>query len=882
MFLLGEMDFPPILGNIPMTESPYQIKRYLKENGFRYSFPNKETLYHYILDLTRYYQIPWRKDQYEILQFFFQNKDWKEIIVQAIFGGGKTTMIIAILFHLLLTRQVQPSDIFICAFNCAIKNELIKKTKIVGKCNIRTFDSFIYLLCKELEYENLKQLNFETKRKFVFENLESILPNKDIKYVFIDESQDLEKNCYFILKKYFVNAKFLFVGDIFQSIQKEPRDSLLWFLLNHSVSNIHIFNMYDTPRVPRTILKELKTTLYQYYPEFQTSINHWTSSSLIKKQCYIKWKKFSNYKEIFQNILKKLKDWKHCETMILTFSSAITVRGSLGDVSRFRRFFNQHQIPINSNHKKMLDDRLFLTTANSSKGLERKNIIAVLTFPLEMAFANFSDDLVMNLITVALSRTKENIIFYVPNHCDRFSNVLNHFIKCPKPSTEISSPLNSSNKKMVQSNQETHSYTHNYENPVEILELEHSITEVLRQNILSFETREKLLSFCKIYDIKNIENCKILNHIQTEEECTLIGLLFESLILSLYLNRFSSFHLEEKKHHILFQNYFKLIDKDLKQYKKYIQQHPITNESIRLQGCYLYSKLHLLIYHKIQVELSVKTLEIVLQKWISLIPTIRMYQLNLSEDYHLESQQNVSMPFLNGIMDACGTPVDKSKPLIIYEIKASRSSEWQKLATLQSILYGILSAKDYFSIHLLNVLHSKFLSINVSLKKNLMNLRNLIFQDILTWNLNCFLSKNVKKENNWFLYPHISDYLFIEQDSDIICLCYVISPTKIRMDILDENISQTLSEKISIYQKSYNVQHICSFSSPSYPSIYKETNYINSLLSHYTPSKLDVTKCYNRMAIQMTGLVCQPQLFDFKSFKNISSNNNYLNTSSNQ
>ena len=59
-------------------------------------------------------------------------------------------------------------------------------------------------------------------------------------------------------------------------------------------------------------------------------------------------------------------------------------------------------------------NKLFLSTANSSKGLERDYVLCVLTFPLELAFMNFSNDIVLNLITVALTRAKKKVVFYIP------------------------------------------------------------------------------------------------------------------------------------------------------------------------------------------------------------------------------------------------------------------------------------------------------------------------------------------------------------------------------------------------------------------------------------------------------------------------------------
>jgi len=84
--------------------------------------------------------------------------------------------------------------------------------------------------------------------------------------------------------------------------------------------------------------------------------------------------------------------------MILTFSSAITVSGAMGDLARVRKFLGENGFDVNTNHKKLDEDKYFLTTSNSSKGLERDYVIIFLTFPLEKAFFHLSDDVVLNLM----------------------------------------------------------------------------------------------------------------------------------------------------------------------------------------------------------------------------------------------------------------------------------------------------------------------------------------------------------------------------------------------------------------------------------------------------------------------------------------------------
>ena len=123
---------------------------------------------------------------------------------------------------------------------------------------------------------------------------------------------------------------------------------------------------------------------------------------------------YFTYGDVFRKMENFVNYYGKENSMILVFSSAITVRGKLGDVSRVRRYFQEKKIPVNSNHKLMKDDSLFISTVNSSKGLERDNVFCFLTFPLELAFANFSNDILMNLLTVAMSRCKKSIHFCLP------------------------------------------------------------------------------------------------------------------------------------------------------------------------------------------------------------------------------------------------------------------------------------------------------------------------------------------------------------------------------------------------------------------------------------------------------------------------------------
>jgi len=843
-----------------MERTRQEYKDWFRERGLKTSFPNKTEMIHFGKRLTWGTLIPWRKEQKRILKAF-QRDDWNELVIQAIFGGGKTTMMLALVYDLILHQRCKQSEIFICAFNCAIKNEIKKKTKLIGNIDIRTYDSLVYQLCAEMDFPNLKALNFDTKRRFVVEHLDQIQREERIRYVFVDEAQDLEISCLSILKTRFSNAKFMMVGDNFQSIQKEPRESMLWSLLQEPIPlDRKVFKMTETPRVPQGILEEIQGALKLYYPEFSNDIQHWTSSNSVP--CHIEWKPFDQYSTMYKDILHLLQHrFLPAETMILTFSSAVTVRGTLGDVARFRRMFQRHGIQVNVNHKQMKDDCLFLTTSNSSKGLERRHVIAILTFPLELAFSNFSDDLVMNLITVASSRTKESLIFYVPSFQDRFSKVLNFFTQCPRPLKMSTFPKAPTRKSSP--------FLYNASDPFEMLLKEHSVTELLRQSILSFELRQDLLGYIRHRSNFPLPNDSSIFTWQTEEDCAFIGILFETLLLTSWTHQWPSFSLEEFRLHEIFQGQWTTLVKIHGLYGQFQKNHPSpsSKEEIRFQGCCQYAQLHLFAYHKILID-DWTPYQSLLGFWIkSRLSFMASYSMPASKS--LKTQSNVSMPFVKGIIDAV---VETETVFDILEIKASRSLQWRNQALLQAILYGILSAKSVFKIHLINVFAKQTWTYSLFLQKDLMKLRTRIIQEILNWNLNCFLSKNRMSS------LHLSNLCLMDGRKDPltqqwteISFLYFLSDTKARLHIWtrsdesDESPLLSFQSSLSTYQSYYPFKSLYVCPECELPSTMEwrrlERPSLEELLQRYPNQSMDWTRSYHTLVFYTTSLYFHPTQF---------------------
>jgi len=811
MMTSDRMEIPQVFQEATTTKaSMTACKNVLQQYGLTHSFRRRADMDGFFDRLRWPYEMPWRDEQRECLERF-GDPGWDELIVQAIFGGGKTTMMLAMVQHLVLTGMLQGEGIQVCAFNVCIKNEVKKKLRFLGKkFRIQTFDSIIYGLCDELGYDNLRALDFDGKRKYVRQHLSRVEPLEEVAYLFVDEAQDLEKHAYDIFRKRFPRARRIFVGDVFQSIQKEPRESMLWYMLRRAEDpRVIRYSMTDTPRVPRSVLDEVKGALQEYYPEFSSTIEKWTSSSLMTAHVPISWHAFDSYKQVYEDMLAFIREKGPENVMVLTFSSAITVRGVLGDVSRVRQFLTQSGVPVNSNHKRMKDDRLFLSTANSSKGLERDHVFGFLTFPLELAFANFSDDLVVNLTTVALSRCKKSVSMYVPRFKDRFSKVLTLYRSCPAP---VVKPVPATGGKRAKTCTDA-VFDDRHGNKREMLEKEHSITEALRLSILSFSTRTLLKSYAKRYQATAIPQENMHRIPVSEEDSTFCGIVFETLTLCAWKNKWPHNASTDGTfaHHDIFQAFQSRILAMRNEFMTFCRRHPVPstlNPQQLVQGACLYGKLHLACFQKVFWKHGPDLIDRITRHWCRIRGVIVSLQPSHAQLETLRVQHNLAMPFLNGIADAVLLPPKGSAALLeVFEIKASKSSDWQENAFLQSILYGICLGKTLFRLHLVNVFSKESYSYSVNLGKDFFMVRDAVVADVQQWNLNCFLSKNVTHHDPQKKTLHIQGTFFIDgrlggtgtTDKNRYFLSEVVSPTKTCMHPLT-NLEEELPQKIKDFE----------------------------------------------------------------------------------
>jgi hypothetical protein len=785
---------------------------YLKSRQLKSSFRRKEDLLQYISDIQWAEKFPWREEQQKVIDCFLRLKPPSIIGIQGLFGCGKTTLLLGMLNIGYWKDMFTMSEICFCAFNVCIKNEIKKKIKKWGckeLVHVRTFDSLIYEICQYYEYPNMKQPNYNGKRMFIYDicvKKEKKIYDKyfNIKYLFVDESQDLEKQAFQVFKTFFPNAVIIFVGDIFQSVQKEPRESLLWYISQDLQKSIHYFYMKDTPRVPFSILCDIKKALTQYYPEYSKQISDWKSSSPFLEN-KIEWISFKSYKELYEKMFEFLEMYPPEKSMVLTFSSCITVRGALGDLSRIRRIIQQKGYPINLNYKSMKDDCLFLSTANSSKGLERDYVFVMSTFPLEKAFLNFSNDLTTNLVTVALSRSKNKVIVCVPTISEKFSNAFYAYEKCPLPLNITSIP---SNDQM---------------SLIDYIYLEHSTTELLRQNIIQYHTRILFKSFVKKQIKQNISNDEIIqlpkDILKSEEERCFVGVCIEVLITSVWTNKYPNIpdisEIESNPYYIHCISKIKSLRKFYIQLKK--QNNKCSSNTFPFfQTLFVYTELFIAINHKIFFYFNAQQKQSLFMFWQKYRKDV--YKFQPPKDKKFEIQKNVRMPLITGIVD--GLSFNQQKHF--YEIKASIANDWSDNAFIQAFIYAIMLGQSWFHIHLINLFKNKSIQY-VNYIDNVMNVRNLLMYDVLLWNINSYLAKTLIAPTS-----KIEKYMFVHYEmnqdklKEIVVFSF-FSPTRIYISFHDENNSiQAFHDFIHIFD--INNIILCHLSNPlelKYPSIKK-------------------------------------------------------------
>ena len=797
---------------IPTTSTKKDLVAFLKSRHLKSSFRRKEDLLQFLHSIRWSLGFPWRDEQRQVIDCFekLSLKDAKGgvIGVQGLFGCGKTTLLLGMLNRGYWRDMFRMDEVCFCAFNVCIKEEIRRKVASWGckdKVMVRTFDSLIYECCRYYGYPYLKLPNYKGKRLFVYKKCDEwrmaeahgstekvAMPRYDafdhIKYLFVDECQDLERQSFDVFRTFFPNACIVFVGDIFQSVQKEPRESLLWYISQTMRSHVHYFYMKDTPRVPVNVLTEIQGALRHSYPEYASQIMDWQSTNA-HTNTDIEWLAFENYKDLYDKMFAFVESHPYHQSMILTFSSCITVRGSLGDLARVRRILEQKGYPVNKNYKSMDKDALFLSTANSSKGLERDYVFILSTFPLEKAFINFSNDLTTNLVTVALSRAKKKVVMCIPKDTSKFSTALYAYGSCPRPSMlfERASTTTKDGKKGAK-----HSHMNIPTEQMTMEEyfcMEHNVTELLRQNILQYETRMLFKSFVK----KRIETklCRSESDpsipipkscLLSEEERSFVGVCLEVLMTTTWKRAFPNTpHISDIEQNPYYHHCISKIRTLRNEYQQLRARHAHSppDSFPFFKTLFLYTELHIAIHHKMFFFFNVSQRQDLFRYWKAYRPIVQHHRPPPQKTF--TPQSNVKMPLITGIADAILNDQRKH----VYEIKASVKNDWKEDAFVQAFCYGIMLGQKWFHIQLMNLFKESKVEYVVYMD-NVRHVRQRLLYDVMIWNASSYLAKNLCVQSS---SQQIEDYLFVHAEWDVlqnriqeIVVIRMLSPSRIHLE----------------------------------------------------------------------------------------------------
>lgn len=452
----------------------------------------------------------------------------------------------------------------------------------------------------------------------------------------------------------------------------------------------------------------------------------------------------------------------------------------MGDLSRFRQFLLKNNFVVNKNYKSMDPDKLFLSTVNSSKGLERPFVFIALTFPLELAFANFSNDLVVNLISVGLSRCKRNATFCVPIYSDRFSEVLRLYPQCPKPDETVVS-----NKKHVKGEDTIE----------EILHRPHSTTEILRQGILSFPTRDLLRSCAKYIGTNPFpQGERVKWSMRNEEEASFMGILYEVLITSTWTQKWPELDVKgmtEIVNNPMYQHCRSNLDKKFHQLTKLFHQPYSGNFNV----LYDYTEFHILLSQKIRVQIAPPRKEEMKSVWNRLRPDI----ITLRPTYPIKNAQvNLNRTLATGIADMiCKHGNDDD--VVLYEIKTCSTSHWKEEAFTQASLYMSMTRNKHGIIRLLNPFRRELYEYQISLHSKEKNVLVHVDRELLLWNFNCFLAKF--KDNVLMpALPHSIQQYVCEHEG--VCLEFLASTKARLVDVIphEEKITVRFDSQDPLFQ----------------------------------------------------------------------------------
>ena len=221
----------------------------------------------------------------------------------------------------------------------------------------------------------------------------------------------------------------------------------------------------------------------------------------------------------------------------------------------------------------------------------------------------------------------------------------------------------------------------------------------------------------------------------------------------------------------------------------------------------------------------------------------------------------MKMPFATGICDVMTTKKitnDKGQQvdeITIWELKASMEQDWKENALFQAILYALMSGKNWCRLILLNPFRNEKCSYYFKMKE-IMELREYVINDLMSWNINCFLAKNIKSKGNTLKVT----------DNYMLCMKENVEKTKFKQIVLIHFISQS---KIDIIMNMY-----------IHDEIDKPRNKMSTLEKLYLDSKLTEEEALKKIYDYLHGPQCENAKIYYLGDCSIGNNEKFISVKS--
>lgn len=368
-------------------------------------------------------------------------------------GSGKTRSIIGRIKFLVEFNLAKKEEVFAITFSKHAATDFHNKIKdlfpdYVNFCNLKNFSTIDSLakafLCRVKTHKSanveILSIAFRNYLKNITETEIQILKSiKNIKYLFIDEAQDLNEVQYdliILLKKYF-DTKIYLIGDPNQNIYQFRRSSSTYLLNFQAV----IFELTKNFRSTTQII-DFSESIKPIKTSKSTSATSKSGHSVVILTKHIK--------DIHTLILHFIKTYEKKKDLsniaIICPTRGIGSYGSVG-LSVFFNFFKLHKIPFNQlydesgfnderkKHVGRIPGHINLITYHGTKGLEFDVVFVMDFYQFLFNIKPTVEEHAINQYLLYVAASRAISIMFVCTYTNIHEGYLNHWIiNVPKPS----------------------------------------------------------------------------------------------------------------------------------------------------------------------------------------------------------------------------------------------------------------------------------------------------------------------------------------------------------------------------------------------------------------------------------------------------------------